>query len=131
VNDLERGRVLYVAEDRKQSRLDGFWETLRPEQIGGIAAVAINMWEPYLSSVREHVAEADGKIVFDKFHVAQHLGDAVDKVRRRENKTLQAAGDDRLAGTRYDWLRNPAAMEAKERLEFAVLRKSGLKTARA
>jgi transposase len=28
VNDLERGRVLYVAEDRKQSSLDGFWPTL-------------------------------------------------------------------------------------------------------
>ncbi len=28
VNDLSRGRVLYVAEDRKQSSLDGFWETL-------------------------------------------------------------------------------------------------------
>jgi len=31
--------------------------------------------------------------------VAQHLGDAVDQVRRKENKTLKAAGDDRLAGT--------------------------------
>ena len=26
----------------------------------------------------------------------------------RENKTLRAAGDDRLTGTRYDWLRHPA-----------------------
>jgi hypothetical protein len=33
------------------------------------------------------------------------LGEAVDRVRRRENKTLRAAGDDRLTGTRYDWLR--------------------------
>jgi transposase len=89
------------------------------------------MWEPYLTSVREHLPGADGKIVSYKFHVAQHLGDAVDKVRRRENKTLKAVGDDRLAGTRYDWLRNPAAMEAKDRQEFAELRTSGLKTARA
>ncbi len=131
VNDLVRGRVLYVAEDRKQSSLDGFWETLRPEQIDGITAVAMDMCDPYIASVREHVEGADEKIVFDKFHVAQHLGDAVDKVRRRENKTLKAAGDDRLTGTRYDWLRNPAAMEARDRQEFAELRKSGLKTARA
>jgi transposase len=131
VNDLVRGRVLYVAEERKQSSLDGFWETLTEEQIDGIEAVAMDMWDPYLTSVREHVPEADGKIVFDKFHVAKHLGDAVDKVRRKENKTLKAAGDDRLAGTRYDWLRNPAAMEPKERKEFAGLRNSELKTARA
>jgi transposase len=105
--------------------------TLTAEQIGGIGAVAMDMWDPYIASVREHVPEADSKIVFDKFHVAQHLGDAVDRVRRKENKTLKAAGDDRLAGTRYDWLRNPAAMEPKDRKEFAELRTSELKTARA
>ena len=120
-----------MAEDRKQSSLDGFWETLTEEQIGGIEAVARDMWDPYIASVREHVPEADDKIVFDKFHVAQHLGDVVDRVRRKENKTLKAAGDDRLAGTRYDWLRNPASMEPKDRKEFAELRKSELKTARA
>jgi len=131
VNDLSGGRVLYVAEDRKQSSLDGFWGTLTPEQMAGIEAVAMDMWDPYIRSVREHVPEADGKIVFDKFHVAQHLSQAVDRVRRKENKTLRAAGDDRLTGTRYDWLKNPAAMETKDRREFAELKKSGLKTARA
>jgi len=39
-----------------------------------------------------------------------------------------AAGDDRLTGTRYDWLRHPAR---KDRKEFTQLRNSGLKTARA
>jgi len=131
VNDLVGGRVLYVAEERKQSSLDGFWGTLTPEQISGIEAVAMDMWDPYIASVREHVPGADGKIVFDKFHVAQHLGDAVDQIRRKENKTLRASGDDRLVGTRYDWLRNSAAMEPKDRKEFAELRESGLKTARA
>ena len=57
-------------------------------------------------------------------HVAQHLGEAVDRVRRKENKTLRGSGDDRLTGTRYDWLRNPAAMEPKDRRKFADLRKT-------
>lgn len=131
VNDLVRGRVLYVAEERRQSSLDGFWETLTEEQIGAVEAVAMDMWDPYIASVREHVADAESKIVFDKFHVAKHLGEAVDQVRRKENKILKAEGDDRLAGTRYDWLKNPAAMEPKDRKEFSELRKSGLKTARA
>jgi transposase len=131
VNDLVRRRVLYVAEERKQSSLDGFWETLTTEQINGIEAVAMDMWDPYIASVREHLPDADGKIVFDKFHVTKHLGDAVDRVRRKENKILKAAGDDRLAGTRYDWLRNPVSMEPKDRKEFAQLRDSGLKTSRA
>ena len=36
-----------------------------------------------------------------------------------------------MTGTRYDWLRHPAAMEPKDRQEFAALRDSNLKTARA
>jgi len=131
VNDLVRGRVLYVAEDRKQSSLDGFWATLSAEQTGAIEVVAMDMWDPYVNSVREHLPEADAKIVFDKFHIAKHLATAVDQVRRKENKILRAAGDDTLVGTRYDWLKHPARMEPKDRKAFAELRDSGLKTARA
>src|SRR5271157_5603728 len=82
VNDLARGRVLYVAEDRKQSSLDGFWPTLTKEQLEWIAGVALDMWDPYERSIRAHLPQAEEKIVFDKFHVAKHLGEAVDKVRR-------------------------------------------------
>lgn len=131
VNDLTGSRVLYVAEERKRGSLDGFWPTLTAEQIAGIDAVSMDMWDPYVNSVREHVPDADSKIVFDKFHVAQHLGQAVDQVRRKENKTRKASGDDRLAGTRYDWLRNPVTMAPEDRRAFSRLRNSGLKTARA
>ena len=131
VNDLRRNRVLYVAEGREQSSLDGFWGTITEAQRDSIEAVAMDMWDPYVDSVREHVREADKKIVFDKFHIAQHLGEAVDRVRRREHKELKAEGDERLTGTKYDWLRNPATMDAEQRREFASLRQSELKTARA
>lgn len=131
VTDLQKGRVLYVAEDRKQSSLDGFWETLTEEQHHAVQGVAMDMWEPYEKSVREHLPDADGKIVYDKFHVAKHLGEAVDKVRRQENKQLRAAGDDRLVGTKYDWLRNPDHFDQRHWREFAALRTSKLKTARA
>jgi transposase len=131
VNDLTRSRVLYVAEDRKQSSLDGFWPTLTEGQRESIEAIAMDMWDPYVSSVRTHLKDGEGKIVYDKFHVAKHLGDALDQVRRKENRILRAAGDDRLAGTRYDWLRNFTKMEPDDRKAFAELRNSGLKTARA
>ena len=100
VNDLTRKRVLYVAEDRKQASLDSFWQTLTEPQLKGIEAVAMDMWDPYVDSVRAHVKDADEKIVFDKFHVAQHLSQAVDGVRRKENKELRAKGDQRLVGTK-------------------------------
>jgi transposase len=131
VNDLDRSRVLYVAEGRERSSLDGFWGTMTAQQKVGIEAVAIDMWDPYVDSVRQHLAEADEKIVFDKFHVAKHLGEAVDRVRRKEHKVLKAEGDERLTGTKYDWLRNPVTMDPEQKRDFAQLRQSQLKTARA
>jgi hypothetical protein len=46
-------------------------------------------------------------IVYDRFHVSQALNQAVDEVRRAENKALLAEGDERLKGTRQTWLFNP------------------------
>lgn len=131
VNDLDRSRVLFVAENRTEESLDAFWMGLSAEQRNGVEAVAMDMWDPYVNSTRRHVPDAHSKIVYDKFHIAKHLSEAVDLVRRRENKQLKAAGDDRLAGTRYDWLRHPARMEPGDRREFKALRDSNLKTARA
>jgi transposase len=131
VTDLERTRVLYVADDRKQESLDGFWESLPAEHLSSIEAVAMDMWEPYIQSTHEHLPGAGSKIVFDKFHVAQHLNEAVDKVPRRENRELPAEGIDWLKGTKYAWLRNPGNFSRRGWQEFGPLRKSLLKTARA
>jgi transposase len=68
--------------------------------------------------------------VFDKFHVAKHLGEAVDRVRRRDHKELKSEGDERLTGTKYDWLRNAAPVEDPQKRAFAQLMYSELKTAR-
>jgi len=131
VNDLSRSRVLFVSENRETQSLDEFWASLTPEQLQSVEAVAMDMWDPYVNSTMKHLPEAASKIVFDKFHIAKHLSEAVDQVRRREHKQLKARGDDRLTGTRYDWLRHPARMEPEDQKEFAALRNSNLKTARA
>jgi transposase len=131
VTDLDQSRVLYVAEDRKESSLDGFWTTLTPAQLASIEGVAMDMWDAYENSVRAHVPQAEDKIVYDKFHVAKHLGEAVDRVRRSENKELRAQGDERLVGSRYRWLRNPDNFRNDQWREFRELRESKLKTARA
>ena len=131
VNDLDRSRVLYVAKDRKQSSLDGFWPTLTASQRDGIEAVAMDMWDPFIASTKQHLPAADSKIVFDKFHIAKHLSDAVDQVRRQENTQLRAEGDNRLVGTKYNWLRHPANFACDAWSKFKSLRESTLKTARA
>lgn len=131
VADLDRSRVLFLADDRKQESLDGFWTSLTPAQREGIQAIALDMWEPYLASTRAHLPDAEAKIVFDKFHVAKHIQEAVDKVRKAEHRALKQAEDDRLTGTKYLWLMRPQAMTPEQRVTFRTLQRSDLKVARA
>jgi transposase len=131
VCDLDREVVVYVADDHKETSLDGYYASLDAPALAGLRVVCMDMWRPYIASTRRHVPEADAKIAFDKFHVAKQLGDAVDRVRRGENKELQAAGDETLTGTKHWWLTNPEKMDATRWRQFASLRASTLKTARA
>lgn len=131
VADLDRGRVVYLADDRKQESLDGFWQTLTPAQREGITAVAMDMWEPYVQSTRTHLPAAESKIVFDKFHVVKHLHEAVDHVRRAEHRALKRTGDDRLTGSKYLWLMRPRDMSLTQRQAFRALQGADLKVARA
>ena len=50
VCDLDRGTVEYVADDRKRSSLDAYYQSLSEEQLVGIEAVAMDMWEPFIAS---------------------------------------------------------------------------------
>src|SRR5690606_30829621 len=68
VNALDRGRVLYVVEGRRQASLDSFWGTLTSEQFAGVKVVAMDTWGPYVASTRTCVDGAD-----DKFHIKNHL----------------------------------------------------------
>lgn len=131
VCDLERDVVLYVADDHKETSLDGFYESLTPGMREGVEVVCMDMWRPYIASTRHYVPEAEQKIAFDKFHVAKQLGDAVDRVRRVEHRALKAQGKETLSRTRYWWLSNPESMDADRWRDFGALRRSTLKTARA
>lgn len=130
VCNLEDGAVLHVGDERKKETLDRFYkEALTPEQKADVYAVAMDMWPAYIESTRENLKES--AIVFDKFHVIKHLTDAVDKVRRQENKVLRKEGDDRLVGTRFDWLSRSRRKPPEREVPFEDLKKSNLKTARA
>ena len=131
VTDQEGGRVLYVADDRKAESLEGFYAGLSAAQKDAVEGVAMDMWPAYIHCTKKHIPGAAEKIAFDKFHVAKYLGEAVDKVRRQEHKALLQIGCDDLKGSKYDWLTNPDNMTRAQRQQFAALRDSSLKTARA
>ena len=131
VSDSQTGNVLHVAEEHKSESLAGYYETLNKAQKEAIKSVSMDMWPAFIKATLAAVPGAREKIAFDKFHIAKYLGDAVDKVRRREHRELLAMGDKTLVGTKYQWLKNPENMSREKWLSFKLLRESALKTARA
>ena len=106
INDLD-GKVVYVADGRTKESLEKFYKQFDSEQLAQVHTAAMDMWEPYISVTTQYVPDAENKIAFDKFHIAGHLGDAVDQVRRAEHRRLLGEDDERLKGSRYKWLTNP------------------------
>jgi transposase len=131
VSDIERGRLLHVADDRKATSLDEFWAQLTPEQLDAIEAVAMDMSAAYVRSTREHMADADSKVCFDRFHVAKILGDALNAVRKQEIRELTENGEYAPRGTKYIFAQNPENMPPQRRAQFELLKDSSLKAARA
>jgi transposase len=131
VTDQEQGAVLHVSDDRDSDSLGVFFAALTEVQRRQIESVCMDMWPAYIKATRDALVDAEHKIAFDRFHVAQYLGKAVDKIRRQEHRQLLSRGDERMKGTKYDWLRNPSNMSWHQRRSFSVLRDSSLKTARA
>jgi len=131
VTEKGKAQVVHVADGRGLECLSLFYKGLTPRQLSSIQTVSMDMWPPYIQATRDHVPDADGKIAFDKFHVAQHLGQAVDKVRRSEHRELTKKGDRRLMGTKWLWLMSTPSRSEARAVQFDSLRKSSLKVAKA
>jgi transposase len=131
VCDLQRGTVEYLAENREKTSLDAYYASLSKKQLAGIQAVAMDMWDPYIASTKAHVPNGEKKIVFDRFHIIQHMNEAVDAVRKEENRLLLEDDFDILKGTKYLWLFAEENTPEKMAERFGWIRESNLKTARA
>ena len=129
--DLERGTVEHVVDDRTQESLEVYYRQFDVEELAEVRAVAMDMWDPYISATHQYVPEAAEKIVFDRYHVTRLVTEAVDKIRRQEHKVLAAQKDERLKGTKYLWLANEENVPEWRREEFATLRRLNLRTGRA
>lgn len=129
LNDLEGGRVLEVVEKRTGEAADQLWDVLSAEQLGGVEAVAMDMWEAYVNSAGRKVPGAD--IVHDKYHISAYLNEGVNKVRRQEHKELMSEGDESLKGTRQLWLFNMHNLTEEKWMSFEKLLDMELRSAEA
>lgn len=128
MTDLDERRVLEVVAGCDTPSALALWHSLSSEQRAAVVAVAMDMSPTFAAATR--AAAPDAAIVHDKFHIAKHLNEAVDKVRREEHRRLLERGDDSLTGTKYLWLQN-ALPEGDRQLTFDELCERNLKTARA
>lgn len=131
ISDPDTGHVIHLCDDRKKVSLSAFYAQLSDEQRSGINTISMDMWPAFTNATLEAIPDAVNKIAFDRFHVTQHLGNAVDKVRRAEHRKLKQQGNPILTGTKYDWLSAPKNLPGKRKGPFRELCNSTLKTARA
>jgi len=131
VCDIDKGTVEYVIDERKKESLETYWKQFTQEELEGVKAIAMDMWDPYIAATKACVPGADEKIVFDRFHATKKVTEAVEKVRRGEHKALTDVGDDRLKRTRFLWLWNEENVPEWRREEFDNKKNSKLKTAKA
>jgi transposase len=131
VSDLDRGVVEFVVDDRRQESLEDYYRQFSGDELAGVKAIAMDMWDPYIAATRAHVPDADDKIVFDRYHVTAQVTKALDTVRRQEQKILARQGDYRLVRTRHLWLHNQENVPLWRREEFDRIKRADLKTSRA
>lgn len=129
VYDLETRELIWSAEGRSKDTLKAFFAWLGEDQSAALEGVCCDMWTNYIDVVKEKAPQA--MLVFDKFHIVRHLLQAVNDVRKMEQKALREAEPELLKGTRYIWLKNPENLTELQRTRLSDLEHMNLKTVRA
>ena len=132
--DKDQGIVIDVLDDRKAETLKNWFKTQDKSDFSSVESISMDMWDPFINAVKGNFVNAKDIISFDRFHIAQHLGKAVDKVRAQENRIFKETGKENpLIHTRFQWLRNSQKTDNRitKRKEFLKLTQLNLKTARA
>ena len=103
VSDLVRKRPIWFGgEDRSEASMAQFYAWLGPQKSRKIKLAVMDMWKPFRNATRDKAPQA--AILFDKFHIIRHLGEALDKVRKAEY--ARVGGKDRrfIKGQKYTLL---------------------------
>jgi transposase len=129
--NLQTGHVEWVGDDRKAATVAAYFARFTDAQLATIEGFAMDMWRAYTKAVMAVIPGAEGKIIYDRFHIMQEMNEALDATRKAEHRQLMGAGEQTLKGSKYLWLRSHENVPARQRKAFAALRRLKLKTARA
>lgn len=125
VSDLERKRPIWFGgDDRSKESMDLFYKELGADKCNDIRLAIMDMWKPFSNSLKEHAPQA--AILFDRFHVMRHLGQALDKVRKEEYARL--SGNDKkrsfIKGQKYTLLSRKKNLDLEGKRALQLLLKA-------
>ncbi len=123
VVDHDERRVVWAGRGRSAETLGAFFEQLGPGGCARIELVTADLASSWQKALRAWVPHA--RVVFDRFHVERLAADAVDEVRRSEQRRLASEPEDAkaLKGTRYALLKHPARLRPGEARRLETLRR--------
>ncbi len=132
VYQIEEGmkRLFWVAPERTEQSLRGFFQTLSEEVRLSIRFVCSDMWQPYLNVVAEQLKHAVH--VLDRFHIMKKMNEAIDEVRRGEAARLERDGyEPVLKHSRWCLLKRPENRTEKETVNLSELLQYNLQSVRS
>jgi transposase len=132
VYQIEEGmkRLLWVAEDRTEASLRGFFQTLSEEVRLSVRFACSDMWQAYLKVIAEQLKNVVH--VLDRFHIMKKMGEAIDEVRRGEARRLEKDGyEPVLKQSRWCLLKRPENLTEKQTVKLAELLQYNLQSVRS
>ena len=103
ISDLERRQPIWFGgEDRSEASLAEFYREIGPKKSARIELAVMHMWKPFRNATHLHAPQA--AILFDKFHIMRHLGEALDKVRKAEYNRVNEPKRRYIKGHKYHLL---------------------------
>ena len=116
---IRRRPIWFGGEDRKEASMALFYDWLGEKKTRGIRLAVMDMWKPFYNAT---VAQAPhAAILYDKFHIMSHLGDALDKVRKSEYSRLSGQARSYIKGQKYTLLSHRENLTLKGRQALKTL----------
>ena len=130
VSDLIRTRAIWFGgEDRSEASMAQFYEWLGKRKSERIRLAVMDMWKAFRNATSAHAPQA--AILFDKFHIMRHLGEALDTVRKSEYARLSGKQRRFIKGQKYTLLshRENLTLEGRQALKTLLAANKRLNTA--
>lgn len=127
--DLDNSTVLDIVQGRKTESCISVLQALPLQIKDSIQAVAMDMYDGFIKATKTVLPGVS--IVHDKFHIVKHMNEAIDSIRRRENKLLSKQGIDLLKGTKFLLLKNVNKLNEDELTTYEKIKEQSERVGKA